>query len=96
MFSSFERLSSKVLERFQCPHCRGSHAGGNNWRRADRDGSIHSDESEERYRDDPDIDRVDERVDSVSVSSSRATARQNVAPLFKAPPEDDHDAAVLV
>ena len=70
-----------------------------NWRKAGREGSIHSHEGEERYRDEPEHpdECIDEENDSVvSVSTSRKTAKQNIAPLFKTPPPEEEDPAVLV
>lgn len=68
-----------------------------NWRKATREGSIHSHEGEERYRDEPDAEMGDDVESVVSGSSSRKTAKPKAAPLFKAPPHDeDEDPAVLV
>lgn len=82
-----------MFEPPRCPHCNSKQV--RNWRKAARDGSIHSCESEERYRDDPNVDTPDEDQSVVTAVGSKQ--KQKVAPLFKAPPNDDEeDPAVLV
>ena len=96
MVTATRNLLKNVLEAPRCPECDGK-MQKSNWRKANRDGSIHSHEGEERYRDEPDADMGDDVESIVSGSSSRKTAKAKVAPLFKAPPQDeDEDPAVLV
>lgn len=96
MATATKKLFKNVFEAPRCPQCDGK-MQKSNWRKATREGSIHSHEGEERYRDEPDADMGDDVESIVSGSSSRNTAKPKAAPLFKAPPQDeDDDPAVMV